>query len=411
MTISAASLPIVNVETDKTEYLVGDTITAKISIDPVGTRVAVFNLNLSYEVSKLEFITIRKGSTFEANLTENIDTRNGKIYLSMGKFGGLTERATLGEIIFKITRADNSILDASNSTLIDSSGNNLPANINNVSFSAFVPPQTTKKEVRVTSKSSSTSFYPKINATKSTVSFSKLLCRADGADKITINVSVKSDNGEVVSGIKPEFSAIGDLDFSDLRTGGNNYLVEATTKVAGIKLIRVLAQGVMLKEQSVVFYLPTIIEVQEKQNNPNLNEKLSNLTAKVKVKNSLFSNHLEIEGRGTPRMQFTLYLYPQEYSSKITIDDSGNWRKTINKNLKSGKYRLEATVTDDYGNESVAKVLNEFDVKSSPLAIYFSILITVAFVIFISIKIRRSVFEKQETSLKDTPQIDRDFTS
>jgi len=110
-------------------------------------------------------------------------------------------------------------------------------------------------------------------------------------------------------------------------------------------------------------------------------------------------------------MQFTLYLYPQEYSSKITIDDSGNWRKTINKNLKSGKYRLEATVTDDYGNESVAKVLNEFDVKSSPLAIYFSILITVAFVIFISIKIRRSVFEKQETSLKDTPQIDRDFTS
>jgi hypothetical protein len=239
-----------------------------------------------------------------------------------------------------------------------------------------------RKKTTLSPLSSST----KISVFNSSVIFDKSFAKADGQDKITVTVTLKNSDKAVVTQPPPQFSAVGEVNFNNFRQDKTSYAVDLTTTVAGTKLIRVSAGGILLKEQSVIFLPPsspaTTISQDEGKvtpltHDPNNNAFLTALNAQVVVKNGFFRSSLIIEGEGRPDSRFTLYLYPLNYSQEVSVDNSGHWRVIYNKKLPNGKYRLEATVKDEYGSESVAKVLKEFEIKQNPLFFYLSLFFVV----------------------------------
>jgi hypothetical protein len=242
-------------------YTVGDSFSLEVRMNSDVT-VSTWQVKLTYDSSVLTYQSIEYNPTFESKVEETITA--GSILASRFSLsGGASGNVMLMKVTFKSsTVKDSTAVNFSQSECFIyelGQGTNILSSVANGSYAIKSAPagESTSSGTITTATSSGTTVY--ISKSKSTIKTDKTEATADGKDAITLSITVRDSNGNVVKDKKPTVTISGsDNKLSELTLTGDDWVATLTSTKAEEKTITVKIDKTTLGTTKVTFIAPSI---------------------------------------------------------------------------------------------------------------------------------------------------------
>jgi len=249
------------------EYTVGNTFSLDVKVDSGGDKIVAVKAVLTYDATVLEYQSINfDGSPLEgAAGVPSIS--GGKIDFSRLTFsGGVSGENQVAKIAFKVLKegtAVNFVQAESQVILSGEIAQNILSSVQNGSYTiksaptetgGATPAPTSTSTTDTVTTTTPTGTTITISKSKSTIKTDKTQATADGKDAITLTITVRDSNKNVVKDKKPTVTVSGsDNKLSDLTLVGDNWVATLTSTKAEEKTITVKIDKTTLGTTKVTF--------------------------------------------------------------------------------------------------------------------------------------------------------------